>query len=255
MSSIRWQGLRCKECRRVWHKSCLLKASEDWDMSESDASSGEHYTPNNSSESSDAESESDAESKTPPDVDEDALRVAVAKEPSTYICDSMTAPMQDAKETNADSDEHDGSYGKRQLKSQINYCFICKKPRTKFARHLKRHAHQNADVAKALSLAPSSCERKNILEKLRNLGNFSHNTEVKATGSGALKVKRESKTSNVSEAYDFCTHCKGMFSRRELWKHMKRCLLNSAMTEETSAGRKKGLNMEHLKVYLKSSWH
>ncbi|CAL8313680.1 unnamed protein product [Arctogadus glacialis] len=128
MSSIRWQGLRCKECRRVWHKSCLLKASEDWDMSESDVSSGEHYNPNNSSESSDAESESDAESKTPPDVDEDALRVAVAEEPSTYICDSMTAPMQDAKETNADSDEHDGSHGKRKLKSQINYCFICKKP-------------------------------------------------------------------------------------------------------------------------------
>ena len=22
------------QCRRVWHKSCLLKASEDWDMSE-----------------------------------------------------------------------------------------------------------------------------------------------------------------------------------------------------------------------------
>ena len=151
----------------------------------------------------------------------------------------MTVPMQGAKETNADSDERDGSHGKRQLKSQINYCFICKKPQTKFARHLKRHAHQNADVAMALSLAPSSCERKKILEKLRNLGNFTHNTEVKATGSGALKVKRESKTSNVSETYDFCTHCKGMFSRRELWKHMKRCLLNSAMTEETSAGRTK----------------
>jgi hypothetical protein len=53
----------------------------------------------------------------------------VAEEASTYICGSMTTPMQDAKETNADSDEHDGSHGKRQLKSQINYCFFARNPK------------------------------------------------------------------------------------------------------------------------------
>lgn len=34
------------------------------------------------------------------------------------------------------------------LKSQINYCFLCGKPQTKFARHLERH--ENAEIAQAL---------------------------------------------------------------------------------------------------------
>ncbi|KAI2645355.1 Dolichyl-phosphate-mannose--protein mannosyltransferase 3 [Labeo rohita] len=111
------------------------------------------------------------------------------------------------------------------LKSQVNYCFVCGKPQTKFARHLERHVNENAEVAQALQFPKSSKDRKVLLEKFRNLGNFKHNSVVKTTGSGCLKVKRSSKQSSSSETYDYCLYCKGMLSRKELSRHMKRCAL------------------------------
>ncbi|XP_041945560.1 uncharacterized protein LOC121707225 isoform X8 [Alosa sapidissima] len=33
-TSIRWHGVRCKQCCGVWHKICLQKSSEDWDISD-----------------------------------------------------------------------------------------------------------------------------------------------------------------------------------------------------------------------------
>lgn len=111
------------------------------------------------------------------------------------------------------------------LKSQVNYCFVCGKPQTKFARHLERHVNENAEIAQALQFPKSSKDRKVLLEKFRNLGNFKHNSIVKTTGSGCLKVKRSSKQSSSPEIYDYCLYCKGMLSRKELSRHMKRCAL------------------------------
>lgn len=111
------------------------------------------------------------------------------------------------------------------LKSQVNYCFVCGKPQTKFARHLERHVNENAEIAQALQFPKSSKDRKVLLEKFRNLGNFKHNSVVKTTGSGCLKVKRSSKQSSIPETYDYCLYCKGMLSRKELSRHMKRCAL------------------------------
>lgn len=68
------------------------------------------------------------------------------------------------------------------LKSPVNYCFVCGKPQTKFARHLERHVNENAEIAQALQLPKSSKDRKVLLEKFRNLGNFKHNSIVKTTG-------------------------------------------------------------------------
>ncbi len=97
------------------------------------------------------------------------------------------------------------------LKSQVNYCFVCGKPQTKFARHLERHVNENAEIAKALQFPKSSKDRKVLLEKFQNLGNFKHNSIVKTTGSGCLKVKRSSKQSSSPET---CDYCKGMLSRK-----------------------------------------
>lgn len=113
----------------------------------------------------------------------------------------------------------------KDFKSQVNYCFICEKPQTKITRHLQTHVNENAEIAQALQLPRSSKDRKVLLEKLRNLGNFKHNSDVKTTGSGCLKVKRSSKQSNNPEMYDYCLYCKGMFARKELCRHMKRCPL------------------------------
>lgn len=104
-----------------------------------------------------------------------------------------------------------------------NFCFVCKQAHFKIARHFKTHLKDNADIAKALSLPVGSRSRKELLEKLRNKGNFIHNNEVLKKGSGSLKVKRRTKG---EFNYEYCIYCMGMFLRPELWRHMKRCSSN-----------------------------
>lgn len=111
-----------------------------------------------------------------------------------------------------------------------NYCFLCKTPQTKLARHLQRHKRESADVAKALSCPTGSKERKKLLDILRNRGNFMHNNSVLSKGCGSLKVSRRSRDGKC-RAYEYCIHCRGMFKRGELWRHMRRC---SSKVEETN---------------------
>lgn len=60
-------------------------------------------------------------------------------------------------------------------------------PKTKFARHLERHVNENAEIAQALQFRKSSKDRKVILEKFRNLGNFKHNQLLKPQDQAVLK--------------------------------------------------------------------
>nr|XP_021331492.1 uncharacterized protein LOC100149643 isoform X4 [Danio rerio] len=103
-----------------------------------------------------------------------------------------------------------------------NFCFVCGKPQIKIARHFKVHKRDNAEIARALSLPAHSKKRKELLQMLRNKGNFMHNNDVLKKGSGALKVKRHS-VKRTANKYTYCVHCRGMFIREELWRHMKKC--------------------------------
>ncbi|CAM4558620.1 unnamed protein product [Leuciscus chuanchicus] len=124
LTSIRWHGVRCKQCCGVWHKICLQKSSEDWDISDDDVSSGDEYIP---------ESVSDSESS------------------GTELSVELPEP----------------------------------------SKKLDGHLNENAEIAQALQFPKSSKERK-------------HNSIVKTTGSGCLKVKRSSKQSSSPEMYDYC---------------------------------------------------
>ncbi|TRY84805.1 hypothetical protein DNTS_008981, partial [Danionella cerebrum] len=95
---------------------------------------------------------------------------------------------------------------------------------SKLARHLKTHIKDDGEIAKALSLPVGSKTRKELLEKLRNKGNFMHNIKVQKNGSGSLKVKRKPKEGG--KTYDYCMHCQAMFLDHELWRHMRRCSAN-----------------------------
>ena len=97
-----------------------------------------------------------------------------------------------------------------------NFCFFCKRSCLKIARHSKTHVNEDADIAQALSLPAGSRIRKELLDKLRNRGNFMHNNEVLEKGSGSLKVERRAK--GEDNAYEYCIHCRGMFLRTELWR-------------------------------------
>ncbi|XP_060726763.1 uncharacterized protein LOC132846177 [Tachysurus vachellii] len=71
--------------------------------------------------------------------------------------------------------------------TQKNYCFLCKKPQSKIARHFKKHKDSEREIAAAFLLPK---HRRRLLEKLRNRGNYEHNQEVMETKKGPLKVKR-----------------------------------------------------------------
>ncbi|XP_063049874.1 uncharacterized protein LOC134444490 [Engraulis encrasicolus] len=312
MTSLKWQGLRCKQCHIVWHKNCLLKSSEDWDMSDDDYSSGEEYNPSSLSESESSEMETERKQSTHIQSDsEDILKdmpmdfesaatlqesgsseTETERKQSTHIqSDSedilkdmpmdfeSAATLQESGSSETETERkksthiqstseeslkdmpmdfepemsesclhksNDDNLGKgtvgmfvhnkpekmKDLKSQVNYCFVCGKPQTKIARHLQTHLSENAEIAQAFQAAKSSKERKILLEKLRNLGNFKHNTDVKTTGSGCLKVKRSSKKSSNPEMYDYCLYCKGMMARQELSRHMRKCPLRPDVNTE-----------------------
>ncbi|KAL4008506.1 hypothetical protein ACER0C_002358 [Sarotherodon galilaeus] len=259
LTAIRWHGLRCKQCRCVWHKICLQTSSEDWDMSDGDVSSDEEYIPNSASDSESSGTELSIELPGPsknshaasmPDLcvtfaeKEQTMDVKnnfehilndlettddlhPDQEPdSSESCQQKTKDACSEKSTVDISQNESPTKSTKLIKSTVNFCFVCGKPQTKFARHLETHVNENAEVAQALQLPKSSKDRKVHLERLRNLGNFKHNSAVKTTGSGCLKVKRISKKSSSSaETYEYYLYCKGMISRKEVSRHMKRCAL------------------------------
>ncbi len=125
--------------------------------------------------------------------------------------------------------------------NSTNDCYICGKPQSKLACHLKTHKNE-VEVAQALSLPVHSKEGKAILQKLRNKGNFQHNTDVLQCGEGALKIKRAPKRKCDSKQFVHCMYCRGMFVRRDLWHHLRRCCSKPAAASENQ-GRRKGLGL------------
>ncbi|XP_078790319.1 uncharacterized protein LOC111947145 isoform X1 [Oryzias latipes] len=118
-----------------------------------------------------------------------------------------------------------------------NYCYICGKLQTKFTRHLKRHEKKYADVAQVLSLPKKSKKRLEMLAKLRNKGNYDHNSEVLASGIGTLKPKRTSKKNYKEKDYIHCIYCQALYLRRDLWRHVRKC--SSKPGKATSEGHDK----------------
>ncbi|KAF3859036.1 hypothetical protein F7725_021435, partial [Dissostichus mawsoni] len=94
----------------------------------------------------------------------------------------------------------------------------------------------SVDVAQALALPKESKERKKMLNKLRNKGNYKHNKEVLTSGSGLLKLRRKSKKEYDSKDYVHCMYCQALYLRKDLWRHVRICSLKPA---EANAGSRR----------------
>lgn len=115
-----------------------------------------------------------------------------------------------------------------------NYCYVCGAGFTKIARHLFRHADEEPDIAEAFALPKKSRERKKLLDDLRNRGNYKHNQEVLRSNSGELKLRRRPTTVEASsKTHVHCLYCKGMFKRKEMWRHVARCPSRTMSTSAT----------------------
>ncbi|XP_054637986.1 uncharacterized protein LOC129185220 isoform X2 [Dunckerocampus dactyliophorus] len=147
--------------------------------------------------------------------------------------DPTTSNTQSLTTTSTDSQAPKGSSCTKK-----NYCYVCKTPQSKIARHLKQHEKDEPDIAEAFLHPNNSKERKKLLEKLRNKGNYEHNQEVPTNNEGFLKVKRRSKQSKDSvntKTFVHCAYCRGMFIRKELWRHSRRCPFKTVSESEATA--------------------
>ncbi|KAL0152241.1 hypothetical protein M9458_051964 [Cirrhinus mrigala] len=181
----------------------------------------EDYVPD-----SDSESESDTSS------------VVVSSQSQGPLLMNTEAFHSRTKSTDETTDETTGEVTEDKAGDNgKNYCYVCLKPQSKLARHLEMHKTE-AEVMEALSYPKGSVKRRRLLEKLRNRGNFQHNVEVLKSGTGKIKLKRTSKQSK----FIHCVYCKGMFSRKELWRHTRRCHFMPERTSGESV-RAKGLGL------------
>lgn len=114
-----------------------------------------------------------------------------------------------------------------------HFCYICGKPQSKIARHLKTHEKTSVDVAQVLALPKYSKERKKMLNKLQNQWNYKHNTDVLKSGTGFLKIRRKSNKKYDPKQYVHYMYCQAMYLRRDLWRHVRKCLSKPA---EANAG-------------------
>ncbi|XP_026800057.3 uncharacterized protein LOC113545103 isoform X3 [Pangasianodon hypophthalmus] len=110
--------------------------------------------------------------------------------------------------------------------TKLNFCFVCGKACIKIARHLKLHRKDNIEIETAFKLPKKSKQRSHILEVLRNRGNYQHNKLVLINGTGLIKARRMPKDDIDTHKFEYCMYCKGLYMRKELWKHVKRCTSN-----------------------------
>lgn len=119
--------------------------------------------------------------------------------------------------------------------TKLNFCFVCGKACRKIARHLKLHKKDNIEIAAAFKLRKSSKQRAHILEVLRNRGNYQHNRSVLIKGTGLIKVKRLPRDDFDTQNFEYCMYCKGLLTRKILWRHVRRCTSNPERDTQKSS--------------------
>lgn len=89
----------------------------------------------------------------------------------------------------------------------------------------------------------NSKERKGLIAVLRNKGNFLANSGNKCT----KPVRRPTGHNIVSNDYLPCEFCYGYFLRKQLWRHRKKCPMNSDNRALTQASAQNFL-LKHLRI-------
>lgn len=154
---------------------------------------------------------------------------------------SSSAPSSTTLVTPMPAAANYGRYDKKQ------YCFYCKKPFSKLARHLESAHKREPDVAKAFSYDKKSQERRKLLHLLKKRGNFAHNAVIAANGVGELVACRRPARSKPSQHYTHCIHCEGLYARKSLWRHVRYCP-QKPEDSNSIAGRKRVLSLNQTRL-------
>ncbi|XP_019966576.2 uncharacterized protein [Paralichthys olivaceus] len=120
-----------------------------------------------------------------------------------------------------------------------NYCLFCLKPQSKMARHFERVHSDKAEVAVAFQYPVLSKERRKIWKKLINQGNFVHNKNVIKAGKGVLAVQKRPQKPGQAQDFLHCLYCHGLYVKKAVYRHMRKCPEKVKNENETEFGRKR----------------
>lgn len=112
----------------------------------------------------------------------------------------------------------------KQVYDKTHFCTFCSAAiRNSISKHLLSvHVHEPA-VQEILFLTKRSAQRRLMIQKLVNEGNFKHNISVLKDGNGQLVVGRRCAYVSASD-YTACEFCKKFQSKKNLWRHTKTCM-------------------------------
>lgn len=109
------------------------------------------------------------------------------------------------------------------------HCLFCKKSFAKLPRHLETDHAEEEEVKEFMNHPKKSKARANLIELLRNKGNYLHNSDVLIKNSGdIITIRRPANEADVSDFLP-CEFCFGYFSARKLSRHQKQCHHRSAV--------------------------
>ncbi|XP_027889872.1 uncharacterized protein LOC114154727 [Xiphophorus couchianus] len=217
--------------------------SEEMDQSCSasvgDSDPGSDYVPQSEVSFSNSQSEDDANSEdclSPRRQEDDPVKREENSE------DSLSEEENTTSSTKT-SEDNEKKYGKVEIETskaknghstiKRNYCLFCGRPVTKMSKHLTNVHSDRIEVAVVFQYPANSVERRKIWQKLTNDGNFKHNKDVLKTGEGKLVVRGRLTTSLKATDFVHCIYCHGLYAKRRIHLHMKRCREN-VKTEDYS---------------------
>ena len=124
--------------------------------------------------------------------------------------------------------------------NKTHSCIFCKQSIVKVARHMSRHHQEESEVCQILSLPVGSKERRLAWGKLLKDGDYAHNFQVLKQKRGTVIPKYRQNTSNTGNLIP-CPNCKGMYSRKYLYQHHKRCKHQGEKTRQRGVSKKGSL--------------
>ena len=104
-----------------------------------------------------------------------------------------------------------------------HFCLYCQIGSTNLSKHLLGRHSDEEYVKQIAQSQKKSKDRSFLLEKVRNLGDFLHNTKVLEDGSGELIPWRSPSIPTLADQYLPCSHCFAFFDKAMLWRHNKNC--------------------------------
>ncbi|XP_077473978.1 M-phase phosphoprotein 8 isoform X1 [Stigmatopora argus] len=120
--------------------------------------------------------------------------------------------------TESSSDEGDKKVSKK------HFCFYCHAPFSQLEKHLEKKHAEETDVAHAIHFPRGSKVRQNLLDQIRDSGDYEQRTKALRKNGGENFTQVEAKTTEICiRNFLPCQHCYTFYRKIDLWRHEESC--------------------------------